>query len=375
MTRFFALFIALAALAWAGTASLNDAAREFSRKTAAALTPGESVDLFFRNASALSAAEASSIEQAIEDQLRARGFAQASAPEAVAIKITFSENTESLLWIAEIQRGDKRDVVMLAVPYASNTDASPVEPPLAIEKKLLWEQDEPILDAAVVGTDLVVLDPSGVSTYSRENGKWALRRAMRVAPVKPWPKDARGRLQIGNDSIRAYLPGLVCTAKLTPESSLDCSEAVSAWPIAIPNAVLTPGRNWFTAPGIPPFFAVAGSGDGWVATGLDGRAELYDQALKPIATFTGWGSDVAALDSACGRQVLVTKPTGSDEPDAVEPYAIRDDRANASGAAVEVPGPVTALWPSADEHTAVVVSHNLKTGKYAAFSLSIACSH
>lgn len=149
---------------------------------------------------------------------------------------------------------------------------------------------------------------------------------------------------------------------------------MSGWPLAIPNAILAPGRNSFSVPGIPPFLSAADAGEGWVVTGMDGRAQLYDQALKPVTSFGGWGSDVAALDTACGRHVLAARPGGSDEPDAVEPYTIRGGRPAVSGAAVEFPGPVTELWPSAvADHTVVAVSRNFKTGKYAAFSLSITC--
>ncbi|MGA2435125.1 MAG: hypothetical protein ABSG25_07545 [Bryobacteraceae bacterium] len=366
--------LALAVIAAASVESSGEAAREFARKISASLAPRESVALTVRNVSALSAAEVSAVEQAVEGELRAHGFALGDAPEFTPVKITLSANGGSWLWIAEIQRADKRDVVMLAVPRGNDASESSAEPALAIEKKPLWEQDEPILDIAAVGGESIVLDLSGVSIYGRENERWVRHKAFRIAVPKPWPKDARGRLQLGTDSIRAWLPGVSCTGKLNPELTLDCSEAVSGWPLAIPNALLAPGRNWFSVPGIPPFFSAADAGEGWVATGIDGRAQLYDQALKPMKSIEGWGSDVAALDTACGRYVLAVRPGDWDEPDAVEPYAIRDGRAVVSGAAVEFPGPVTAFWPSADGHAVVAVAHNVKTGRYAAFSLSIGCN-
>ena len=40
---------------------------------------------------------------------------------------------------------------------------------------------------------------------------------------------------------------------------------------------------------------------------------------------------------------------------------------------VEVPGPVTAIWPTAEANAAVVVARNLTNGKYEGYSFSINC--
>ena len=42
------------------------------------------------------------------------------------------------------------------------------------------------------------------------------------------------------------------------------------------------------------------------------------------------------------------------------------------GAALEVPGPVTALWPSSGS-AAIAVVRDLETGKYAAYLITLAC--
>jgi hypothetical protein len=177
---------------------------------------------------------------------------------------------------------------------------------------------------------------------------------------KALPRDLRGRLAARAGELVASLPGL---------------ESGAEWPIEIGNARIWAGRNYFAAPNLPPFFSAARAGDGWVLAGVDGRAQLLDGALEPVAAFAGWGSDVAHVEAKCGRGplVLATRPGGADEPDQVQAFEIVEREAAAAGAPVEFLGPVTEMHEWADG-AAVAISRNLKTGRYAAFTLSVSCS-
>jgi len=73
--------------------------------------------------------------------------------------------------------------------------------------------------------------------------------------------------------------------------------------------------------------------------------------------------------------VLVTKASDAGEPDSIQAFEIAGRRAVAVSAPVGFLGPITALWPIADESAALAVSRSLTTGQYAAFSLSITCGN
>src|SRR5205823_2023079 len=127
------------------------------------------------------------------------------------------------LWIAEIRRGDEREVAMLPVPRQTAPGAALA--PVVIEKKLLWEQDKPILDAAVIDSTLIVLDPAAVSIYRD-------RQLTQQLPIPAWRtmlRDPRGRLIVERDSFRAYLPGIVCTGSLKQSAPMSCGESAAAW--------------------------------------------------------------------------------------------------------------------------------------------------
>lgn len=332
------------------------APEDFARRIAAALQPGEAVQLSVRNLSSAPAGDFTAAKQVLQAALRGR----ASASQAATVNVTLSENGEGYLWVAEIVRAGKREAVLVERVRAGPRNADPS--PVVIEKKPLWEQDAPVLDIAVHGGDLVVLEPTGISSYRQEEGRWTRVKQTPVEAPGPCPRDPRGRLAFKDGEAVAFLPG---------------SQADAGWPLGIAGATLAAGRNFFSAPGFPPFFSAARVGDGVLLAGVDGRARLYDGSLHAVADFGGWGSDLAPIESKCARGplVLATKAGDADDSDAIQAFEIADRKAVPVSAPVEFLGPVTALGQSADDSgTAVAVSRNLKTGRYAAFSLSISCS-
>ena len=329
------------------TSSARDLARKIGRQDIAGLT--------VRNASSLPESDAAEVKKTIETELRSR----LQRPEGATVNITLSENLQGYLWVAEIQRGEERDVVMLNVarsavqglPHAS----------LTIEKKLIWEQEPPILDVRVVGPLMMVLEPANLSIY-REG---QLVTALSISSGRPTSRDPRGRLSTNGDTFSASLPGVYCVGALPPSSSITCDESSNG---------MAAGRNYFTEPALPPFFSIATlSSSVRIIAGVDGRTHVYD-GTRELGAFTGWGSDIAAVESGCsaGRQILASKPGEAGEPDAVQAYEWSDRRTTPAGDPVTFPGPVTALWASREQ--TVAVTRNSETGRYAAYSLAITCS-
>jgi hypothetical protein len=345
----------------------EDSVVELARKIAATLGPREAVALTVRNASSLAAAEVAGVRHEIESQLRARGFTLASeAPATVAV--TLAENWQGGVWIAEIRHGDKREVVMVAPTLPRERT---VASPMGIDKQLILEQPDPILDAVALENLLIALEPTEVVFYGRKDARWERRHAIAL-PQRVWPRDLRGRLAIEGDSFQAFLPGLACKGTVQPEPALQCDESDAPWPVGAP---LAKGRNYFEAEKLPPFYSAARVGEYSLAVGVDGRTQLFDNATVAAGSFAGWGSDIAAVETGCGggRQVLATRPGDANETDAVQAFELAGRQPVAVSPALEFSGPVTALWP-AGPASAVAITRDLKTGQYAAFRISLTCS-
>ena len=81
------------------------------------------------------------------------------------------------------------------------------------------------------------------------------------------------------------------------------------------------------------------------------------------------------MSTSCGAPaaLLATQAGSLAEPDAIQPFRIAGGRAVPAGDRVEFAGPLTALWAQSNGGVLAVV-HNLKTGRYAAYTLAITCS-
>jgi hypothetical protein len=366
------------------------AARELARKTAAWAGRGEAVAVTWRNVSTLGSTELGRVRTAFETALREAGGRVSEAGSAAA-QITISENPSDYLAVAEVRRGDDRQVWIAS--WKRSTAEAAGSSGATLEKKLVWEQAEPILDARFPGTGMLVLSPGKIAMYTRSGSGWIAQGAAALTLPKSWPRDARGLLKINGPAFRAFLPGTVCNGTAAEATvQVECKPSEEPWVLdsgsrSMLLAQFAAARNFFdgravTQSGVkktlPPFYSAAAVQEQgkplWLLAMVDGHTRIFDAALETGGTLGPWGSDLAGLEARCGGegQVLATRPGDGGQPDAVQAFAIVNRAASAVTPAVEFPGPVTALW-STGENTAVAVSRNLSTGKYEAYVLTLVC--
>ena len=394
MKRWRAVFSALLYLIPLGAIAADDvtgAARELARKTAAFAGRGAPVSVTWRNISSLESTAAQA-RTAFESALQEAGSRVSDLSPAAEVHVTVSENLSQFLLVEEASKGDEHQVWIAS--WKRSGAAAALTPGVALEKKLLWEQDEQILDIAFPASGMLVLSRSSVTLYARAGAQWEPQRSVPLpAPSKPWPADPRGHLRLKGSSFQALLPGTQCDGSWEPALTLDCHASDEAWVLesgsrALLLASLTPARNYFdgrvtTQTGqrktVPPFFSVASvESQGrmlWLLAGIDGRTQIFDGSLDPVgASTTPWGSDIAGTDAHCGAgsQVLATRPGDRGQPDAVQAFGIVDRTPEPLTEEAEFPGPVLALWTSGGNAVTVVV-RDLRTGKYAAYVLTVVC--
>jgi hypothetical protein len=369
---------------------LSGAAHELARQTAAFAGPGEPVSVEYRNASSLGPAELGQARGAFEAALKEAGLRVSDVAPVAELRLTLSENQSQYLLVEEARKGDQRQVWMAAWKRAAPAAALPG---MALDRKLVWEQEEQILDVAFPAAGMLVLSPSKVTLYTPgENGSWEPRRAVPLAPGKPWPRDIRGRLRVTGASFQAFLPGMACGGAVEPSLSLECRAGDEPWVLesgsrATLLANFAATRNHFdgrvaTGTGLrktlAPFYSAASAGEQnrllWLLAMLDGRTQIFDAWLDPVGAIASWGSDIAGTQAGCGggSQVLATRPGDAGEPDAIQAFAIVNRAAAPLTSPAEFAGPVTALWPSSAT-SALAVARDPLTGRYADYVITVVC--
>jgi hypothetical protein len=362
--------------------SIVEAARELAGKIQASIEPQKTIVLTFKSIASLNTTDTEVAHQALKKELRTRGIRLVPDSQAtVGINITLSENLQQYLWVAEIKRGDTNDLVMTTRERLSRTPPKDVALQMTIQAKLIYEQERPILDLKLLDEDLLVLTPDSLSLHHRNNDLWELERSFSLPIVDPLPRDVRGRLSSDGDSVQIHLPGLFCRETDKQAFIFECSREEIPWSLPLDRVNLAAARNYFVRENLPPFYALADMKDGktslWVVAGIDRRTYLYDSSFVRIDTMAdSLGSEIVAVDSECGtkRQLLAALRTDPLERGVIQAFEIINRKAVAGSSIVEFPGPITALWPVNNRNIAIAVARDVKTGRYAAFHLSISCN-
>jgi hypothetical protein len=323
----------------------------------------------------------------------------ANAQQATAtVRLTLSENVRNFLWVADVTEGTAHRGFFGAVPPQPIGPLRRPASQLSLQEQFLLSLPDPILDAEIlpaaqgVPPRLLVLQPERVALFTQADGIWQLQSQAAIQHDHPWPRNLRGRLQmrfgeIGNEAV---LPGMACPITLDGNVEVSCKAANEQWVVSesfsryskiLPQ--LSPSTDLFTFAALPEyqFESLTVFEPGWstppsggvlplIGTLPDGRAILLEGSGPPVASFSGWGSDIAPLYSSSRARfpILVSRDGDRTQPDAIQAFDVVDRQAIPLSAALNFDGPITALW-SADEDEALVVSRNLKSGLYEAYLL------
>jgi hypothetical protein len=311
LTRLSLLVISVATGLYAD--SLPDAVRVLAARIAPHLGANETAHINARNRSSLPGSVVDTARAELVKALRKR----VRNPVAAEIMLTLSENVKGFLLVAQM-----RDIVEMA---AFQQDAPAAGPALVpVTRRLLWEQNEPILDVSEQPNRILVLSIDKITAWERDDKRgstWTLSETAELAglPVR----DPRGRLVVADNVVQAFLPGVSCRG-LVPPLRLMCDDSASEFPHEGVAVHFTPGRNTIS----PPV-----------------RDDTVTMCLGNLL--------VTGRDDTL---VLMSGETPVSEP-------------------VELGGRVTALWPAASSPIggAIAVARNSKTKQYAAYSLSVDC--
>ena len=328
--------------------ALDDAVGQWGKKIASHLAADEIAHVTWSSTGVendYSARAKALLARALQRRLR--------NPKALEITATLSQNLKGYLLIAEMHRENENIVEIASV-------ARPLPMPetaagFRLDWRLLREQESPILDLIVVGDQMLVLDTTGVTRFEQHESKWqkAEAAALDIAPVR----DIRGRLTINDNSLIVEAAGQTCRGLWKPAFAIECQ----------PGGRFTAGRNTIEEAGWPPYFTHAEIGGDHLVGASDGHTYVYDAAHKQRSVSDAW-NDFAVVASACTVAKIIGSYSANSSLalfDLVNhgPVRVSDS--------LELPGPVTAMWPAGNSALAVV--RNRDTKRYEAYSVAVDC--
>ncbi len=377
--RLLALVLAAVILCTVSAAAANtpwdQPASALADQIASILGPGQA-HLTLHNLSSIPAGDLPSIRRVLEQSLSSHGITSSGDESANQLRITLSENSRERLWIAEVVEGNQTRVVMVTFNFTPQP-ATQTSAGITLHKQSIFTSPEQVLSALEIPDGLAVLEPERIAIYAHVPTGWNLLTAVPIHQKRPLSRDARGVLLSANNgqSFEAWLPGVACdaanTASSTPAQwSIHCRESDDPWPITAPalmqlgsapapllKAFYNATRDYYTgivAPSLgadlPAFYIAAwfprAVAPALLLNGLDGKLQVIESStLKPVAGARDWGSDFAALQSACGSGTqIVASASGPAAQDSLRAYEIPSLEAIPASAPLVMDGSVTALW-------------------------------
>jgi hypothetical protein len=281
----------------------------------------------------------------------ARGIRIADAtPATTAVAVGCGRNLRERVCVAHIHTDGRDQIATVTRRLPSPMQPSP-SASLALELRPLLSQQTQILDVGVLGERLLVLDVAAVTLFEQKDGTWRRVRSRPLPLSRPWPRDPRGRVRVDGNRFDLFLPALACSGRID-SVEVSCTEGQQPWPIGADNRGLETGRNYFKTPKGTVFYNAAPLG-----------AAANDDAIALTAT------------CAPGTYVAAVSPSGRlDSGDLLHLSRVADGRLVQTASPVILPGVLTALWAQADQTSAVVVTHDVRAGRYDAFQTTISCS-
>ena len=332
--------------------ALDEAVGQWGKKIASHLEADEIAHITWNGAGAESS-EAAAYSSRAKTLLARALQRRLRNPKSVEITATLSQNLKGYLLIAEMHRENEKIVEMASVPRPVSMPETAAG--FRLDRRLLWEQEAPILDVIVVGDQMLVLDTAGIARYEQHDSKW--QKAEAVALDIPPVRDPRGRLTVIEASVMAEVAGITCRGVWKPAVAIECQ----------PGGRFTAGRNTIEEAGRQPYFTHGEiDGDELVAA-ADGHTYVYDAAHKQMSVSDGW-SDFAVVASSCANTKIIAAHSATNSLaifDLVNHGPIRVSDS------MEVSGPVTAMWPAG--RAALIVVRNKDTNRYEAYSIAVDC--
>ena len=333
--------------------ALDDAVGQWGKKIASHLAADEIAHVTW-NAAGVEGAETAAYSARAKALLARNLQRRLRNPKSVEITATLSQNLKGYLLIAEMHRENENMVEMASV-------ARPVPMPetaagFRLDRQLLWEQEAPILDVIVVSDQMLVFDTAGITRYEQRDSKWqkAEAAALEIPPVR----DPRGRLTRNENLLAAEAAGVTCKGTWKPSVAIDCQAG----------GRFTAGRNTIEEAGWQPYFTRAEIGGDHVVEAADGRTYVYDSAHKQLSVADAW-NDFAVIASVCSNAKIIAAQSSTNS---LAMFDLVNQNPVRVSDALEVPGPVTAMWPAGSAVLAVV--RNKDTNRYEAYSMAVDCS-
>lgn len=231
-------FLILCAPSLVRADTLEDAARALARKVSTVPQRERRFLLLWQNHSSLVDERSQALKDAFTDEFGGASIVEKQEPSSHTLQISIEETPAFYVLVAKVPTADGDATRISHVDRGALPSGGTAAGQYHLTKQLIWQQQEPMLDAVETGDEsdglgpLLILNRDSLSLYRRHNDAWELQDTTRIPKAEKTPRAPRGeiRFSLGNekqDSI--VLPGQTCGVTLSEKIDLNCRAASPSW--------------------------------------------------------------------------------------------------------------------------------------------------
>jgi hypothetical protein len=319
---FFSFSVTFSAPSSSADTSLNDAVLQFAERVAAIPNLHGPVNLQFLQDPAFQSETGKDWQETFRKEIENRRITLTEDPSANPLRIGLAETPTQLILSAAVHIADKDEVRFLSFPRSSFHAASLPVAPVRIERQLVYQTPDRILDASSLSNgaeggmailvsrnfDLFVLriDSTGQTTQT----------IPLAASAQP-SRGPRGELSVRGSEVSIVLPNKSCDFPWSVNAPPNCHSSKNIW------------RN--------------------------------PTVLTPSCDAGGW-------------KLLADGPDWS-TPDSLQVIPASENRQGSATLLSDFPGPILSINGEQDPGGALVVTKNLRTGNYEVYKITLFCGN
>lgn len=262
-------------------------------------------------------------KEMLRKELEKHHLAATADGNAQLLRIFVTRTPAQLVFTATARLGDKEEVRILAIPRAAISVSNPSPASLRIEKQLLYESPDRIIDDAAQSSD----GSSGIDLLIEKNAELLALRLDAAGSIKQiiaFPassarlgRDFRAELSARDGNPVAILPARVCEFAWTASSEVKCHAGKPTWRPA----------TQISSPCAPAKWKLLTREDDWTAA------------------------------------------------DQLRLLADGETQAETSAAFSGFPGPILSINTEQNSSSALLVTQNLRTGNYEVYKITLVCGN
>jgi len=232
------LFFFFAASAIARDDSVEHHVRELAHRVSAELAKNKVNCVNWNNHEAVSESRSQQWKSVFVEELQGPQSDSTEAPGNCSVSVYLERTPAQVVITADVENGNGKQALFAAIPRAGIPAESGNVSTLRLEKELLWQQSERILDAIFVrGEDgasdrLVVLQKDVLNVYEKRSGSWKEAQSKPLGDAAARQRGPQGELYYSLDQpdrVKIVLAGKTCQTSLGDATAPSCQQNVDVW--------------------------------------------------------------------------------------------------------------------------------------------------